>query len=199
MIKTEKVKISLVKSNPNNPRIIKDDKFKQLVKSIKEFPEMLEIRPIVVNSDMIVLGGNMRLKACVEAGLKQVPIIKASTLTPDQQRQFIIKDNSGYGEWDWELIRKEWNLNEIGEWGIEIPPFIANGELLNLEPENNAQGDYGAGPGNSKTSNDYSLFELVMLHTNKLKLVEILNHIKAEDKLETLEQAMMSLIKSYDK
>ena len=90
------VKISEVKTNPNNPRLIRDDKFLKLVNSIKEFPKMLELRPIVVNDDMIVLGGNMRLKACKEAGLKEIPIIKASELTEDEQRQFIIKDNVGY-------------------------------------------------------------------------------------------------------
>lgn len=95
-MKTELIKLSLIKGNPNNPRLIKDDKFAKLVKSIKEFPEMLELRPIVVNDDMVVLGGNMRLKACKEAGLKEVPIIKASTLTEEQQREFIIKDNSGF-------------------------------------------------------------------------------------------------------
>jgi DNA modification methylase len=118
-----KVKISEVKMNPNNPRVIKDDKFQKLVKSITEFPEMLDIRPIVVNNDMIVLGGNMRLKACKEAGLKEVPIIVADTLTEEKQREFIIKDNVGYGEWDWELINKEWDTEKIEEWGLEIPEF----------------------------------------------------------------------------
>ena len=85
--------ITKIKNNPNNPRILKDDKFKKLVQSIKDFPEMLELRPIVVTSDMIVLGGNMRLKACREAGLKEVPIIIADNITEEQQREFIIKDN----------------------------------------------------------------------------------------------------------
>jgi ParB-like chromosome segregation protein Spo0J len=117
-----KEKISQVKSNPNNPRVIKDDKFDKLVRSIKEFPKMLEIRPIVVNDDMIVLGGNMRLKACKEAGLKDVPIIKASDLTEDEQRQFIIKDNVGFGEWDWEQL-KEWDGEELESWGLDVPEF----------------------------------------------------------------------------
>ena len=95
-----KEKISKIKLNPNNPRLIKDDKYKKLVQSIKDFPEMLEIRPIVVNNDMIVLGGNMRLKACKEAGLKEVPIVRANELTEDQQREFIIKDNGSFGDWD---------------------------------------------------------------------------------------------------
>jgi ParB-like chromosome segregation protein Spo0J len=113
-------KLTDIKSNPNNPRIIKDDKFKKLVASIKEFPQMLSLRPIVVNDDMIVLGGNMRLKACKEAGLKEVPVIKASDLTEDQQKQFIIKDNVGYGEWDWDMLANEWDAEELVEWGLDV-------------------------------------------------------------------------------
>lgn len=119
-MKIEIVKISAVKSNPNNPRIIKDDKFAKLVNSIKELPQMLQLRPIVVNDDMIVLGGNMRLKACVEAGLKEVPVIKASDLTPDEQRQFIIKDNVGFGEWDWDMLANEWDAAELADWGLDV-------------------------------------------------------------------------------
>jgi ParB-like chromosome segregation protein Spo0J len=120
---TQKVKISEVKSNPNNPRLIKDDKFKKLVKSIQEFPEMLSLRPIVVNADMIVLGGNMRLKACKEAGLKEVDIIKADDLTEEQQKQFIIKDNVGFGEWDWEDLANNWDAEQLTDWGLDIPEF----------------------------------------------------------------------------
>lgn len=120
-MQTTLVKISEIKVNPNNPRFIKDEKFSKLVKSIKEFPKMLEIRPIVVNADMIVLGGNMRLKACKEAGLKQIPIIKAEDLTEEQQKEFIIKDNVGFGEWDWDMIANEWDAEELGEWGLDLP------------------------------------------------------------------------------
>lgn len=117
----QKVKLSEIKSNPNNPRIIKDDKFHKLVKSIKEFPKMLEIRPIVVNQDMIVLGGNMRLKASKEAGLKEVFIVKADDLTEDEQKQFIIKDNVGFGEWDWDMLANEWESDLLEEWGLDVP------------------------------------------------------------------------------
>jgi len=130
-MKIETVKISAVKSNPNNPRIIKDDKFKKLVTSIKEFPQMLDIRPIVVNDEMIVLGGNMRLKACIEAGLKEVSIIKASELTPEQQNEFIIKDNVGFGEWNWDDLANSWDTEQLTEWGLDIPNF----EVTNLEAE----------------------------------------------------------------
>lgn len=118
-----KVKIGTVKSNPNNPRAIKDDKLKKLIKSIQDFPKMLEIRPIVVNDDMVVLGGNMRLRACKEAGLKEVYIIKASELSEDEQKQFIIKDNISGGEWDWDMLRMEWNVQELDEWGLDVPDF----------------------------------------------------------------------------
>jgi DNA modification methylase len=119
------VNLSDIKRNPNNPRLIKDDKFAKLVKSIREFPEMLRIRPIVVNSDMVVLGGNMRLRACAEAGLKEVPIIMADELTEEQQREFIIKDNVGFGEWEWEMIASDWDVQELEEWGLDVPDFGA--------------------------------------------------------------------------
>jgi hypothetical protein len=118
-----KLPINQVKANPKNPRIIKDDKFKKLVQSIKEFPEMLELRPIVVNEDMVVLGGNMRLKACKEAGLDKVPVIKASNLTEEQQKEFIIKDNVGFGEWDWNDLANNWETEKLQEWGLDIPGF----------------------------------------------------------------------------
>lgn len=116
-----KVAIREIKPNTNNPRIIKDDKFKKLVKSIKEFPEMLELRPIVVDSDMIVLGGNMRLKACIEAGLTEVPILVADQLTEEQKKEFIVKDNVGFGEWDWDILANEWDADLLEEWGLDVP------------------------------------------------------------------------------
>lgn len=119
-MKVNKVKISEVKVNPNNPRLIKDEKFQKLVKSIKEFPEMLDIRPIVVNADMIVLGGNMRLKACKEAGIKEIPIIIADSLSEEQQREFLIKDNVSGGEWDWDILANEWDAELLEDWGLDV-------------------------------------------------------------------------------
>jgi ParB-like chromosome segregation protein Spo0J len=126
----EEVNIKLIIPNPSNPRIIKDTKFAKLVKSIKDFPEMLALRPIVVDEYMIVLGGNMRLKACIEAGLKRVPVIKASMLTADQQKEFIIKDNVGYGEWDWDILANQWDEHLLNDWGLDVPVFEPT-----LEPE----------------------------------------------------------------
>ena len=128
----KKTKISEVKLNPNNPRLIKDDKFTKLVQSIKDFPEMLDIRPIVVNADMVILGGNMRFKACKEAGLKEVPIIIADNLTEEQQREFLIKDNTSGGEWDFEMLANEWDVDLLDDWGLEVPTFEAD---VHLEAE----------------------------------------------------------------
>lgn len=131
------VKITEIKSNPNNPRLIKDHKFKQLVKSIQEFPEMLELRPIVIDENNIVLGGNMRLKACIEAGLKDVPV-KIATLNEQQKKEFIIKDNISFGEHNWELLANEWNIEDLDDWGLDIPAF-ANYDIA--EKQDNFKGE----------------------------------------------------------
>jgi len=134
------LKISKVLPNPENPRVIKDHKYKALVKSIKEFPKMLEIRPIVVNSDMIILGGNMRLRACQEAGLKDIPVIIAKELTESEQREFTIKDNVSFGEWDWDALANDWDDSELNDWGLdvwkkaeEIDYSILNGDDLSSD------------------------------------------------------------------
>ncbi len=116
----QQVNISQVKTNPNNPRIIKNDKFQKLVKSIQEFPEMLKLRPIVVDEDMMVLGGNMRLKASKDAGLKQVWIEIAEGLTEAQKKEFIVKDNVGFGEWEWDMLANEWDSVQLAEWGLDV-------------------------------------------------------------------------------
>jgi DNA modification methylase len=116
------VKISQIKSNPKNPRVIRDDKFKKLVDSLRNFPEMASVRPIVVNKDMVVLGGNMRLRAMKEAGWKEAPV-EVVDWPEDKQREFIIKDNLGYGEWDWEMIANEWDSELLNDWGLEVPEF----------------------------------------------------------------------------
>jgi hypothetical protein len=116
----QQVKINKIKGNPSNPRIIKNDKFKKLVKSIREFPEMLKLRPIVVDEDMIVLGGNMRLKASKDAGLKEVWIEIAEGLTEEQKKEFIVKDNVGFGEWEWDILANEWDSVQLAEWGLDV-------------------------------------------------------------------------------
>ena len=136
---TETVNIKKLKPNPANPRTIKDDKFHKLVQSVKAFPEMLKLRPIVVNDKMEVLGGNMRLRACIEAGMSEVSIIRASELTEDQQREFIIKDNVGFGEWDMDALANEWDAEELQEWGVDLP------------------GDFGGGGSGEAQEDDYEI------------------------------------------
>jgi len=133
--------ITEIKSNPNNPRLIKDHKFKQLVKSIQDFPQMLELRPIVIDENNMVLGGNMRLKACLEAGLTDVPVIHANNLSEDKKKEFIVKDNVGYGEWDWDDLANNWDALELTEWGLDIPNFDA--EVLEAQEDNFAAPDGG--------------------------------------------------------
>jgi DNA modification methylase len=136
----KKVKITEVIANPNNPRLIKDDKFKKLVKSIQDFPDMLNVRPIVVNKDMVVLGGNMRLKAIKEAGHKEVAV-EIVDWNEQQQKEFIVKDNVGYGEWDWDDLANNWDAQELTDWGLDIPNFDAT--VLEAEEDDFAVPDGG--------------------------------------------------------
>lgn len=189
----QNVPINTVKANPNNPRIIKDDKFAKLVKSISDFPQMLNLRPIVVNDDMVVLGGNMRLKACKEAGLTDIPIIKASELTEQQQKEFIVKDNVGYGEWDWDDLANNWDAEELTEWGLDVWNNNLNDELLSID--NTIDEVKDSSP--KITDEGYSLFEIVMLHENKLILLDVINQLKREFLFEKTEEAIMELIRIY--
>lgn len=116
----EIVALSDIKENEENPRLITEENFMKLVKSIKDFPEMLHIRPIVLNKDNVILGGNMRIKACKEAGLKDVPVIRALNLSHEQEREFIIKDNVGFGEWDWNILANEWDNDLLTDWGLPV-------------------------------------------------------------------------------
>ena len=134
-MKTELVPIDQVQLSPDNPRVIKNDKFRKLVKSIEEFPEMLKVRPIVVDDDMVVLGGNMRLRACLEAGLKEVHILKASEFSDDQKKEFVIKDNSSFGEWDWETLANEWDVEKLDEWGLDLPSMAHTEETYTTKVE----------------------------------------------------------------
>lgn len=119
-MEVKKVSINDIKTNPDNPRIIKDYKFSKLVNSIREFPKMLELRPIVVNNKNVILGGNMRYKASVEAGLKEVYIVQADDLTEEQQKEFIVKDNVGFGEWDWDILANDWDTELLNDWGLDV-------------------------------------------------------------------------------
>jgi len=118
----ESLPISKVRPNSENPRYIKDEKFKKLVQSLRDFPEMANVRPIVVNKEMVVLGGNMRLKAMQEAGWSEVPV-QVVDWSEEKQREFIIKDNVGFGEWDWDELANTWDAEELNEWGLDVPNY----------------------------------------------------------------------------
>jgi len=136
------MKISKIKANPNNPRIIKDEKFNKLVKSISQFPKMMQLRPLVINQDNIVLGGNMRLKALKELGYKEIPnewVKNAADLSEEEQRRFIIADNVGFGDHDWELLKAEWDVDELNDWGLDIPDFEVEEELEAVEDDFDAE------------------------------------------------------------
>jgi DNA modification methylase len=151
--------INEIKPNPSNPRIIKDDKFNKLVKSIQDFPQMLELRPIVIDENNIVLGGNMRLKACIEAGLKDVPVKQAKELTEEQKKEFIVKDNVGYGEWDWDDLANNWDVEQLTDWGLDIPDFaITNADA--------AEDDFDVPVGGSET--DIVLGDIFEIGQHKL-------------------------------
>lgn len=127
-----------IKPNPNNPRICRDAKFKLLVKSIQEFPEMLKLRPIVIDENNIILGGNQRYRACIEAGLVDVPVINATNLTEEQKKQFIVRDNVSTGDWDFDQLANEWDIQDLDNWGLELPIFD-NNDIE--EKEDNAKGE----------------------------------------------------------
>ena len=129
--------IAEIKSNPKNPRVIKDEKFAKLVQSLKDFPEMLEKRPLVCFTDtdgkLVVLGGNMRLKAAKEIGLKELPVIIADDWTEEQKAQFLIKDNVGFGEWNWDELQSDWDVQKLEDWGLDVPGFDLNSDNLGTD------------------------------------------------------------------
>lgn len=172
-----KSKIKDIKPNKSNPRVIRGNKFDKLVKSIKQFPQMLELRPIVVDEDMVILGGNMRYKACVEAGLKEVPIKIAKGLTEEQKKEFIIKDNVGFGEWDWDILANDWDEKQLDEWGLDVwqPENEIDEEIISEEIEQNivnqfpkcmmCNQDLVIG-GNDDLDKDYMQEDLLVIQTN---------------------------------
>lgn len=123
------MKLSKIKANPNNPRVIRDANFEKLKQSIQDFPKMMALRPMVVDNDGIVLGGNMRLKALQEIGYKDIPdewVRYAADLTEEEKRRFIVADNLGFGEWDWEAIANEWDVAELESWGLDVPGYAVD-------------------------------------------------------------------------
>jgi hypothetical protein len=129
----QQIKQYKIQGNPKNPRLIKNDKYKKLVQSIKDFPEMLKLRPIVVDENMMILGGNMRWKASKDAGLKEVWIEVAEGLSDEQKEEFVVKDNVNFGEWDWDLVANEWESGKLKEWGVDLPVLDERLEVINGE------------------------------------------------------------------
>jgi len=158
----KKIALSEIKKNPKNPRTIKDESYRKLVQSIRDFPEMLELRPLVLDADMMVLGGNMRLTALKELGYKEAPCLIASELTEEQKRQFIIKDNIGYGEWDWNALGELYQLPELEEWGLEIPDFSA------FEQEKDAEEDDFEVPPEDQIQTDIKYGDLFQIGRHRL-------------------------------
>ena len=188
----QQVKISKVKGNPNNPRIIKNGKFKKLVKSIQEFPEMLKLRPIVVDEQMVVLGGNMRLKASKDAGLKEVWIEVAEGLTEEQKKEFIVKDNVGFGDWDWDILGNVWDNTKLGEWGVDVwQPELD--EVWN-EKENENNTDYLEKYLNKETG----VLKISFLQDEYKEIVDEFTAILNKQKLNDFSQVLFFLIKTYN-
>lgn len=187
-MKTIKVKISDIKANPNNPRLIKDDKFAKLVKSVQEFPEMLEIRPIVVNTDMVVLGGNMRLKACKEAKIKELTVIVADNLTEEQQREFLIKDNVSGGEWDFEMLANEWDIEKLEDWGLDMPVVkdLNEQDLFDIEI-----------PFYTPSETQPEINELANLDKTK-SLIEKINLLEVDDELKEILRIRASFFTDFN-
>ena len=132
MIKREQktVKLSEIKPNPDNPRVIKRNQLKSLQKSLNDFPEMMKLRPIVVDEDGVILGGNMRYQALLANGATETEVETVSGLTPEQKREFVIKDNVAFGDWDWDALANEWDMGQLSEWGLDIPETEATGQEI---------------------------------------------------------------------
>ena len=183
-----KLPIKDVKTNPRNPRIIKDDKFAKLVQSLKDFPEMAEVREVVVNKDMIVLGGNMRLRAMKEAGWKEVPV-KVVDWTQDKQDEFVAKDNASFGEWDWDAVANQYDVSDLADWGIDLPVYLEQDEL-----SINRQGSLGTSLANDELRDSMS----VVLTFDKAGFVEFMtyaNYFRSSYGTDTVTDAIIRAVK----
>lgn len=189
----QKIKLYKIKGNPLNPRLVKNDKFKKLVESLNKFPEMLEKRPIVVDEDMMILGGNMRWKACKELNFKEVWIDVAEGWTKEQKNEFIIKDNGHSGEWDWDILANGWSSLELQDWGMDVWKGAEETEFFKVNDEDDKEHKPLA------SDDNYSTFEMIMVHQDKIFVLNILNEIKSELNLKTTAESLMVLAKNYKK
>jgi len=186
--------IESIKLNEDNPRHIDDLKFKKLINSIKEFPEMLKLRPIIINEDNIVLGGNMRLRACHEAGLKEIPCIKASSFSNEQEMEFIIKDNLSFGSWDYDKLANEWESADLERWGLDTWQDMDEMDV----------GDSFSLPNGEKEPFQDMTFHLADEQAREIK--QAIEDIKAEDEYKFIESfgnensngnALFAIIRSW--
>jgi hypothetical protein len=187
------LKLSEIKENPDNPRKIKKEQLDKLKKSITDFPEMLNMRPIVVDINNVVLGGNMRLLALKELGYTEVPVIKVEELTPDQKKQFIVKDNVNYGEWDWDMLNSaNWNLNYLDNWGLDIPKWLNDDDK---EPEFDF--DHRYDKLNSYLNNKVKQVCLFLTLEQYEDTIDKLTKLMEYEGLESNTEAVLFLIKNY--
>ena len=190
----EIVKISAIKANSKNPRVIKDDKFKKLVQSIREFPDMLNKRPLICFTDVdgkyVVLGGNMRLKAAQEIGLKQMPIILADDWTKEQKDEFLIKDNVGFGEWDWDQLANEWDPEKLNEWNVGV------WQSDNLSNENIYNGQNPDLELDKFLNSELKRMFFVYDNETYLKVVNWFNELQEKHNLENHSQVILKLIEN---
>lgn len=197
-MKTYKLSVEEVNENPDNPRIIKDYKFNKLVRSVKDFPKMLELRPIVVDENNIILGGNMRYKAAVQAGLKEVYVIQANELTEEQKKEFVIKDNSSFGEWDWDILANEWDIQNLKDWGLDIPKWEETDDFDN-DLEDTGAYDYPEDTAESSHVKMVQLFLTTETEPNfrewELKLRQKYN---TDNLTDTIYQAIKESFNNYD-
>ncbi len=184
------MKINQLQPNENNPRLIKGEKFKKLVQSIKDFPEMLELRPIVIDEDNVILGGNMRYRACVEAGLKEVPVKIAKGLTEEQKQEFIVKDNVGFGEWDWALLGNEWNTKLLDDWGLDVWQTDDNYN----DKENVENNDYLE----NYLNNETGILKMSFLQDEYKEVVENITQIMNKQKLNDFSETLVFLINYHN-
>ena len=186
-----KLPIAEIKINPKNPRIIKDDKFKKLVQSVTDFPEMADVRPIVVNKDHVVLGGNMRFKAMKEAGWKEVPVTVVDW-SQDKQDEFVIKDNVSGGEWDWDLLANEWDIEQIDSWGLDLPSFISVDGVVDHFRE--ADGDKLESKDDYEGKNSNTLI-LIFNDSDYMDMIEKLKTLMAKDYGNTPSEIIHKLVR----
>ena len=189
---TKFIKVKELKSNSSNPRVIRDNKFKDLVESIKGFPEMLEIRPIIINKKNLILGGNMRFRASIEAGLKEVPV-KIVDLTPKKEKEFIIRDNVNSGVWDYDVLANEWDDKDLVDWGMETFMFGTNDNSLDLDERFEVEEEL---KDHKITDDGYVRFEIVLPEEDKKNLINLISNIKKELQISSAD-AFIHIIKSF--